>query len=196
MKLDLTRFDSFGQSVPNLTLRGRDTIGTYIGFIGSVVLWVCMSIFGTIKFIQFQTYRNPQIVQAKEFDVYTTCEEVVNIDELNFKLAFTIENEDGEVLDDPYYVQFMAMISTYIDETDNGVQFVGIHKCTDHDKAQFYPAAKNAAKTVKNYFDSNSLYCFDDLDLEGDPWNKNLFGPNDDTAYRMINVLYQPCIPE
>lgn len=43
---------------------------------------------------------------------------------------------------------------------------------------------------------SNALYCFDDIDLEGRVWNKNLFGFNEDEAFRKFDLVYLPCIPE
>ena len=42
--------------------------------------------------------------------------------------------------------------------------------------------------------DSGSLRCLDDVDINGDPLNSELYGRDDISPYRRIEVNYLPCL--
>ena len=81
---------------------------------------------------------NP-IISTLVLPSFFSDQDILNLEENNFRLAFTIENTlDRERRDDPRYVKWSARFYG----TKNGegfLEYLDFHKCTEEDYAEFNP---------------------------------------------------------
>ena len=54
-----------------------------------------------------------------------------------------------------------------------------MHICNEKDWNDLYPPSKSSKNTIDEFKETNSLLCFNELDVEGKPWNKDLYGKLD-----------------
>jgi hypothetical protein len=96
----------------------------------------------------------------------------------HFKIAFTVR-EFGtiNVLDEPKDFNFVAML---IEGTPNEIYKstteIGMHKCNKKDESEFHPANYAQKHLIHQLFNSSSMYCMDDVDINGYPYNLDLYG--------------------
>ena len=119
-------FDMFGSSAPQMTIDGKNQVGTSIGLFASIFAIVGMMAFGLIHMYIWVFRHNPSLSE------YAQREEK-NIKYANFQdLAFTVQHSyTKEFLYDERYMKFYGVIS----EGDGNEKFqnmktVGVHKCT------------------------------------------------------------------
>ena len=103
----IKKIDMFGQPVPTFNLKGEKAISTIVGGICTFLI-ICVSLaYGSLKFVHLMEKRNPQIIQVTEKNFFGS-DHIINLDEIGFKFAFTIENYLArEVKDDPAFVKYI-----------------------------------------------------------------------------------------
>jgi hypothetical protein len=60
----------------------------------------------------------------------------------------------------------------------------------------FYPVAKDQAPIINRLKKSKTFWCLNERDTEGKPLNTSLFGKNDITAHRRLDIIFTPCVPQ
>ena len=126
--------DKFSDSVPTFNFHGDQSIKTGLGAFCSALISLIVLYYALLKFIQLEERQNPNIatfpVDAK-FDEETP----LNLNEIDFKIAFGF-SKDREELDDPRYVKTIVSLNG-IDDTKGGEyeKVIPHHKCTDEEYA-------------------------------------------------------------
>ena len=80
----------FGRSLPTFNLKGDDMVKTYFGGLMTVCIVFVMIAYATIKFSHLIDKHNPNLAQYTEKNIYD-LNDVINLNEINFRFAFTIE---------------------------------------------------------------------------------------------------------
>ena len=71
-----------------------------------------------------------------------------------------------------------------------------MHLCLPEDLDQFYPPTKRDEKKFNSLqLENKGLFCLDELDLVGKPYDLNIFSPNDTDLHRRLDLTFLPCIP-
>ena len=105
-------------------------------------------LYSLVKLLQVVRKSNPNISQHTKTSYYDFSE-VVNVDEIGFKFAFSVEGYfDKEQKNDPRYVKYMARVRG-IYEGRPYERILPIHECTEEDWAEFPEAANASAGTIK-----------------------------------------------
>ena len=135
----LKKIDLFGRPLPSFNLKGETVIPTLTGGI-CTFLFICLLLaYGSLKFIDLIEKRNPQINIVTEQDVFNS-DDLINLDEIGFKFAFTIENYlSNERRDDPAYVKYLVRYYTSKDGVESN-RLLTYHKCNETDWIDFAPA--------------------------------------------------------
>ena len=104
-----------------------------------------------------------------------------------FKVAFGVESyRDKTSKDDPDFVEWEVILR----ENKKGTETVTpltTHKCLPEDFKNFYPTAKAYRKKLSEVKDRTSLYCIDDNQ------DINVYGQNENTDYRRLELNFIPC---
>ena len=119
--------------------------------------------YAILKCIQLLNRENPTI-NDYPIEEYFGVAETVNLNEIEFKFAFSYRNrETHSLVDDPSYVKYIVR-KTGIRNGTEYEELLPFHKCTDDDYAGFYPVAKNSESPLKAIREDpkKSLYCLDD----------------------------------
>lgn len=99
--------DNFGKEVPAFNIGGETRVSTVCGGVISVAVLTLTLIYSVIKLTQLIDKHNPTINEVTIPDYFTIYEKL-NLNEANFRMAFTVENAFGKKkrMDDPRYVKF------------------------------------------------------------------------------------------
>ena len=131
-------FDNFAGDIPAFNLKGETKVKTMIGGCATLAIIVLVLAYATMKLIHLVERRNPQITQHTTLAALDV-EKTVNMKEIGFRMAFTMENYlTKETIDDPRYVKWIVRMYG----RNNGEWYEDIlpyHKCTDEDYSQFSP---------------------------------------------------------
>ena len=78
-----------------------------------------------------------EVIQRNHF----TIKDSVNLNDINWRMAFTFEGQfEEEMKDDPRYTKILIrQLQIKPDVGFREERFIPYHKCTDEDYAQFYP---------------------------------------------------------
>ena len=71
---------------------------------------------------------------------------------------------------------------------------VGMHKCNSDDFANMKVPYKGSKNRIERLNETESLFCFDKNDSDGNPVEIDLFGMNDNVVHKRIEVIFMPCI--
>ena len=97
------------------------------------------------KVIDFVEKRSP-IVRDLVLTDYFDASDQYNLNQANYRIAFSFEGEDDDKLkDDPRYVKIIARFWHRKDGI-KGEKILNYHKCTEEDLNEFYPVAKESQK--------------------------------------------------
>ena len=83
--------DLFKEPVPNFNIKGRDKVASLSGTIFSLFVITTMILYATVKFLQLKDRDNPNIASFIEEGVNTDREHGLNLSELNFMFAWSVE---------------------------------------------------------------------------------------------------------
>ena len=117
-------------------------------------------------------------------------EETVNMKEIGFRMAFTMENYlTKETLNDPRYVKWIVRMYG----RNNGEWYEDIlpfHKCTEDDYSQFSPMDELSAPGLEQvrHSETRGFYCLDEW-----PDKMKLGGDKTAQTYRRLEVIFSPC---
>ena len=79
---------------------------------------------------------------------------------MGFRIAFGVrEYKTGIALDDPNFVQWEVYLTTSFDSVTIERKPLGIHRCTEHDYAELWPAKKSQVEVVEKEKQRKQLYC-------------------------------------
>jgi hypothetical protein len=134
--------DQFSQSV-KFNFNGKGAVSSFPGFVMTCLLFILLIAYAEKKVVNFLLRTNPNINAIVVPDNFTPSD-VVDYDEVGFKLAFSVEqfNSPYEARDDPSYVSWHIRLKSSV----NGVTTsspLTYHKCTDADYEAFSPPKQN-----------------------------------------------------
>ena len=165
--------DGFGQALPSFNLKGETKVNTVFGGTITVLILSLTVTYAILKCIQLLNRENPTI-NDYPIEEYFGVAETVNLNEIEFKFAFSYRNrETHSLVDDPRYVKYIVR-KTGIRNGTEYEELLPFHKCTDDDYAGFYPPAKNSVDDVKEIRSdpTKNIFCLDeypdDLVVGGD----------------------------
>lgn len=75
-------------------------------------------------------------------------------------------------------------------------QKIGVHRCNETDYIKFHPPEKDQLTKINSLKASKTLLCLNEYDLEGNYYNRTLFGKDDIVVHRRLDILFTPCIPQ
>ena len=100
----------FGQTLPMFNIKGKSVITTISGGIITVIIYLIMITYSTIKFVQLSQKHNPNVSQYTEKNFFDSSERV-NLNEINFRLAFSVEGyHTRQMKDDEQFVKYLVRI--------------------------------------------------------------------------------------
>ena len=80
--------------------------------------------------------------------------------------------------------------------TNKLTRVADVHICNEEDWSKFHRPAYKSLSTFTKLKQRNVLYCFNKLDKDGKPFaDVKLFGPDDTSINRHIEIILKPCIP-
>ena len=134
----LKGFDSFGKEVPAFNIKGESRVNTALGGLLTFVILTVSLIYSIIKIVQMVNGDNP-IISDLMLPSHYGPEDKLNLNEINFRLAFSIEGfVIRERKDDPRYVKWFVRLYGKKNETRFETH-IPFHTCTDEDYDSFYP---------------------------------------------------------
>ena len=102
--------DSFGKKIPMFNIQGDSQVKTVFGGVLSVLVITLTLMYSKMKFIDLMERKNPQLIE-QELSEYFETSSVVNLNDINFRMAFTVEGYlDKERKDDPRYIKYMVVL--------------------------------------------------------------------------------------
>ena len=84
------KMDNFGKPLPNFNIKGKDRTTSIIGGFISLVLYCLVLMYSLLKFSHLMIKKGPTV--SSYFKEDNIEELAVNLNETNFKIAFTIES--------------------------------------------------------------------------------------------------------
>ena len=114
----------------------------------------------------------------------------------DFFFAFSVQHTTTKkVLYDESLVRFMGLVS----EGDGKEQYVnpievGVHKCNATDFINLKKPTQGSEYMIERMKNDSSLFCFDELDINGNAINSSLYGRDDNSEHRRIELIYMPCL--
>ena len=135
--------DNFGYEIPSFNIRGETSINTVIGGALTFAIIILALFFAITQMNKLSEDPDPITSQSLKPNEFSP-DENFNINDMNFRVAFTIEganplNGDFERKDDPRYVKQYAR---YFGMNKDGVRndiIIPFHDCTDADYELFNP---------------------------------------------------------
>ena len=108
----LERIDMFGANLPMFNIEGRQKVSSVTGAICTIMLMCIFLMYASLKLVQMITKHNPQISELIETNFYSSDDnsvERINLDEIGFNLAFSVEGRKDRVRkDDAKYVKYVV----------------------------------------------------------------------------------------
>lgn len=171
------RQDIFGHPV-GFNLGGEETITTWPGVFVTYALITVMLAYAWVRFNILMYKENPLVTKSELADYYDSSE-VVNFDDIDFRVAFAVEayhTDDRSGKDDDDYVEWVVQL-TQQKGKEEFIRLLDYHKCTPEDYSKFYPPGKSYTERIPEIIARGNLYCID----EGQ--NVEVFGEGDQTDY-------------
>jgi len=130
--------DGFGKELPAFNLRGETRITTVVGGLATLCVVVLTFSYAALKMIELAAGKNPTINDSK-IDGFFATSETVNFNEINWNMAFSIENmESRDAINDPRYVKWIVRLYEKHGEVLSE-RLLPFHSCTAEDYEKFYP---------------------------------------------------------
>ena len=128
--------DIFGASIPSFNLGGKQYIKTWTGAISTLIIFMLLVLFGSMKLDHLLRRSNPIINTF-----WTPLDEQAKY-ELNhdFMGAYAAENTfTGEGMSDERYLRWLTAVWDRVG-TEFKITWYPMHRCTDEDFSKFHPA--------------------------------------------------------
>ena len=194
-KLGLEDYDIFGASVPLMTLEGKQVVGTHIGFIATLLVSTAMLAFGCLQAFIVLTHNNPSISISETSDAFLSKTDQLNVTD-DFFVGITVQDgKTKELLYDEQLVRFMAEISEGdgISMYTNKIE-IGTHRCSEKDFEKMNNASRASEHSINVMKEKNQLFCLNETDVNGFPYNLTFYGVDDFTPHRRIEWKFMPCL--
>ena len=154
--------DIFRQAIPSFGLKGKTTINTSLGGAMTLICGVIILIYAATKMSLLQSVRGQTI--SFYYDYHDTSpENRLNLNERNFKIAFSFEDYlTRKLKNDPRYVRWILRILRF-EGNQYYEKLLPFHECTDEEYDSFYPISSHHKSEVKNIRDDpeRGLLCID-----------------------------------
>ena len=136
----LERFDIFGKPLPGFNIKGRQQVNTMFGGASRLLLLMIVMLYAATKLIHLMSKANPNVSSYIREGSFTE-EDILNLNQMNFKIAFAVEGFVTKDLKyDPRYVKWIFRM--YGKKNDEQFErILNHHICTDEDYAEFSPIA-------------------------------------------------------
>ena len=69
-----------------------------------------------------------------------------------------------------------------------------MHKCNSDDFSKMKAPSIQSSHRIQQLNETESLFCLDKKDMDGNPVKMQLYGNNDNVPHRRIEVIYMPCL--
>ena len=126
-----------------MNLNGDEEVKTVLGGLFSLFVIIILVFYGSLKFSQMVTRAQPQ-VNDTILPSHLENSETLNLNEINFKFAFTINNfQTGVTKDDPHYVKWIARLWIKKDGVESE-RILKHHVCTENELKEFQPVSKKS----------------------------------------------------
>ena len=134
----LKKIDIFGEPLQAFNLKGETVITTLTGGISTFIILIIFIAYGSLKAIHLKEKKNPDILSLTEKGVFDSSH-VLNLDDMGFKFAWTIENYlDNQRRDDPAYVKYLVRYYSSKDGVESN-RLLTYHRCNETDWIDFAP---------------------------------------------------------
>ena len=182
-------FDNYAKEIPAFNLRGEANVKTLVGGVATLCVFLLTLAYASLKMVYLSSRRNPTVNDSK-IDGYFPSSETVNLNEIGWRMAFSIENmETRKQIRDPRYVKWIVRLYKKHPEglTEQHLPF---HRCTTEDLAQFYPLARSAKDEFKSLTEDahRGLFCLDS-------WPEDMYigGDFSSADYQSLDFILTPC---
>ena len=187
----INQYDKFGQAVPGFNLKGETMISTSVGSALTLISAVIVLIYAISKTTHLQSVTGQTISMYFESQD-TSKENLLNLNEREFRIAFSFENfATKQLMGDPRYVRWIIRMMGTKDDIDFE-HILPYHKCTDDDYAQFYPINPGFESELKEIRGdpARGFYCIDWSDEE--PYR--IFGDVETSSdVEVLEAILAPC---
>ena len=181
--------DGFAKDIPAFNLKGETQVSTVAGGIASCLILIIVFIYANVKFIQLYEGSNPVINEISMPEYYEATESL-NLNEINFRMAFTVEGQfETERKDSQSYAKFLVRRLKLTADGEREESYLPYHECTEADYLQFYPLKTDSQKKFDdiNSDEKRGFYCID--------WEKEdlALGPSKLGNANYIDIMLTPC---
>ena len=94
--------DSFGQGFNFKLPNGKDRLNSCLGFTLTMMIFVCLSFYGCLKFLNLVTYADSAVIMSNSAHSITSADALTAEDGLMFAFAFTSYHDDSPDLTADY----------------------------------------------------------------------------------------------
>ena len=100
----------------------------------SALISIVVLYYALLKFIQLKERQNPNITTFPVLANYYE-DSPLNLNEIDFKIAFSFESKAKQVIDDPRYVKAIVSIESVDVNAHVSETIIPHHKCTEEEYA-------------------------------------------------------------
>jgi hypothetical protein len=185
--------DIFGVATPNLNFRKKEAVTSVTGMFMTILVYFIFFLYAAIKIMVLVKKANPAITMT-EVPNGINAEYVVNFKERGFKIAWSAESylSGDDIMRDPSMLNWEVKLVNMIGGSENRKEFfMGFHRCTDEDYAEFYEPNIDAVGEFKRLKDGRRMFCLDNDSLqEAAP---EIFGQFDTQDHQRFEFNLLPC---
>ena len=87
------------------------------------------------------------------------------------------------------------MLITNDGYSDVETTYLGFQKCTDADWEKFYDPSRKSETLFNHMKENNYMNCLTGLDKEGNKVDMEIYGPDEISPHKRLELFYRPCIP-
>ncbi len=139
----IKNLDNFAKDVPSFNIKGESKVRTIFGGLMTGAVIIIALAYATLKMIDLIGRDYPN-VNINTLPSYFDVTETVNVNEIGFRFAFTLENFlDNTKKDDPQFIKWLARLY-YRNDSKWYEKILPFHKCTAKDFSDFFPVAKQS----------------------------------------------------
>jgi hypothetical protein len=126
--------------------------------------------------------------------MFTHNDTAVNLNDSDFFFAFGVRNYlKNEYKDDPDYVQWKVKVFEGNGEEPEITHTILTHRCDETEWKKFHKPLASDKKKMEKLKSKKTLHCLNDLDIEGKPYSRKIYGPDDGRDHRRFDIMLLPC---
>ena len=185
----LKNMDSFAKEVPSFNIKGETRVTTVFGGFMTLAISLIVLAYSVMQAVKLIEKSDPNVI-SNFIPSHFQTSEMVNLNAIGFRFAFTLENYlTLERKDDPRYIKWFARL-LYRKDSKWGNKMIPFHKCSAEDLAEFNPIVKQSQQQFKEITENagRGFYCLDE-------WPDDLFlgGDKAISTYNRLDVIFSPC---